>query len=57
MLHNRTLYTVLCLVLPLVWGVAAAWVFDWIEARRPPRPPAAPGAADAEADLPEMYHI
>lgn len=44
-------YVALCLLLPLVWGVASARVFDWLAARR-----------EARGELPireddELYYI
>jgi hypothetical protein len=45
-------YVALCLVVPLVWGLASARAFDWWQARRPSRP--APMPDDTSVD---MYHI
>ncbi len=45
-------YVSLCLVVPLVWGLASARAFDWWLARHPSRP--APMQDDDPID---MYHI
>lgn len=47
----RTLfYALLCVVVPLVWGILVARVFDWLEARRPSRRPAPPRRHRPEID-------
>jgi len=33
---DRWLYVGLCIALPLVWGLAAAFTTRWLEARKPP---------------------
>ena len=37
---NKFSYIALCLIVPLVWGVVSARVFDALQARR--RPPVSP---------------
>lgn len=48
------LYVFLCLAVPFVWGVAAAYAFDAIAARRRSRPQPAPPTAIESGD---MYEI
>ncbi len=47
------LYVVLCLLIPLIWGIASAWVFDWWQSRRT-QPKSRDTSDDASVD---MYHI
>ena len=35
---ERWLYVCLCIALPLVWGLAAAFTTRWLEARKPAAP-------------------
>ena len=49
--HNLG-YIALCLIAPLLWGLATARVFDWWQARHTPRAP-----DRAEDDRADMYHI
>ncbi len=44
-------YVALCLVIPLLWGVAAARLFDWWQVRRRRN---APAREDSDTD---MYYI
>jgi hypothetical protein len=49
---NPKLYAVLCLLVPLAWGVLSARLFDAWQARRAARRPDPDGAESAD-----MYHI
>jgi len=39
---TRILYVLLCLTVPLAWGLVVEWVFHKRRRRRAPRPPAVP---------------
>jgi hypothetical protein len=43
-------YAIACIVLPALWGLAAAWIYDRIAARRARHMP-------DEDDSADMYHI
>ncbi len=50
-------YIALCLIVPLLWGLASTRVFDWWQARsKPPVPPKPEDADNSRASGP-MYHI
>ena len=51
-------YAALCLVVPLLWGVASARLFDWWQARKDrPGGSGDDAAEDEEAEALDMYHI
>ena len=45
-------YVLLCLIVPLVWGVVSARLFDWWQTRFPPKTAKPPNEADTD-----MYYI
>ena len=51
-MQNSWGYVALCLVVPLVWGIVSARVFDRLQARRQKRGLPAPSPDDNE-----MYYI
>lgn len=53
-MKNDWLYVALCLIVPPVWGLASARLYDLWHARRP-KTPAATTAPDS--DSVDMYHI
>lgn len=54
-------YVVLCLFVPLLWGIVATRLFDWWQARRrsaaPPATQTEAGLAERRAEALDMYHI
>lgn len=54
------LYIAFCLILPALWGIASALLFDrcqsWL-ARRRDTPVGDTPAASTEEPIPDMYHI
>jgi hypothetical protein len=45
---QRLLYAALCVLLPLLWGIAVARLFEWIEQRRPQGTPRAEDGSQIE---------
>ncbi len=53
---RANLYLLLCLLVPALWGLLVAWVYDLVDARR--RAAAPPqGRPDGEDEQVPMYHI